>query len=1115
MAHRVFVFSVLALFLFSAWFPGPRFPIYGAVAGGAGNLQLSRSDSRDRGVALFAPSPHDTGQLRAFWVDAFHDGIKTPAQIDQLIADAHTANANALIVQVRRRGDSYYNESVEPRADDSGLDPESFDPLAYLIEAAHGADPPLQVHAWVVVFPVWSPGYSTTDPERHVYYRHGCGNGCSWDDPENWMTYRYNGGDPQPEYQLDPGHPDAARYTIDVCLYLVRHYDIDGLHFDYVRYNGQEYGYNKVSEDRFHAAYGGSGHPDPADENWKQWRREQVTGVVRQVYLETLAVKPDLVLSAATIAWGDGPHQTGGWETTSAYRSVFQDWRNWLQEGILDLAIPMNYDREHEADESEWFANWIEWEKDHQFDRRIAAGPGPFLNYISGSLSQAHKAMAPSDHGNSLLGLSFYSYASTNIEGLPNSTFYQALSSPSPYGTPPFPTWVDAPTLSWKTDPTLGHLAGWAIGPDGPLDRVAVTITGPETINTITNGDGFFGAVDISPGAYTITLPAPASSPLYATVEAGQVALATIDPPAADPALRILLVDAAHDGIKNPDQVDVLLADARAAHVNTLVVQVRSYGQRYYESTLEPRADDPELAPNFDPLAYLIEQAHEEPAMEVYAWVPALAIWDQGTPPANPEHLFNQHPEWLSEDVNGNQLSSGEYFLDPGHPGVLTYTVELALDLVSRYSLDGLFLDRLRYGAEGATVGYPTWGYNATAVQRFHDRYGGSGDPTPDDPLWMAWRREQLSNLLRQIYLRCTEASPSLRIAVAGVAWGNSPLDGGWEQSSAYGRVLQDWRGWLEEGIVDLTAPMNYDREYNADQRGWYDDWISWEAGQTYNRGIVVLQGSYLNYPEHTLDQAGDGLGADRGVGFASYIPANLYADPDGNSLWIQPPRQPWYYSPESEWWLWRSLALPYGYSDPATGLFTSTAPLFPGLVSTPTLAWKDVPTRGHAVGLALGLGGGPLDGVTVTLSGPAARILHSDASGFFGTVDLPPGTCLAEVTGGDPIYPHLYVDVEVGKVAWFEPCPERVTVQGPLALLVGQTGTYHAYPEPITASLPITYTWDNGTIGPTAAYSWTLPGTHTLFVTATNLCGQQQGTMSVRVLTEWPHWTYLPLIFR
>ncbi len=518
-----------------------------------------------------APPATTSGQLRAFWVDAWNNGIKTPAQIQQLIADAHTANTNALFVQVRRRGDSYYNESVEPRAADSALDPEPFDPLATLIEAAHNANPPLQVHAWVVLFPVWSPGYSTTDPDRHVYYRHGCGNGCSWNDPDNWITYRYNGGNPTPDYQLDPGHPDAARYTVDVCLYLLRHYDLDGLHLDYVRYYGSDYGYNKVSVDRFHAAYGGSGLPDPADANWAAWRREQVTAVVRRIYLEALAVKPDLILSAATIAWGNGPDQTGGWENTGAYRSVFQDWRGWLEEGILDLAVPMNYDREYLPPQDQYFRNWIEWEKDHQYGRGVVVGQGAWLNYITGTLTQTHAVLAPSQAGNEALGINFYSYAHTNKDDLrPNAEFYAALSQPSPYGEPPFPTWVEPPTLTWKVAPTTGHLLGWAIGPAGPLDRAIVTLSGPQARTLTTDGNGFFGAVDLLPGTYTVTLPPPATS-LRATVQPGRVALATRPAPPAGPAFRAMLVEATSDGIKTPDQIDLLLADARAAQINTLV----------------------------------------------------------------------------------------------------------------------------------------------------------------------------------------------------------------------------------------------------------------------------------------------------------------------------------------------------------------------------------------------------------------------------------------------------------------------------------------------------------------------------------------------------------------
>ena len=84
-----------------------------------------------------SPSPIVYGppQYRALWVDAFHDGIKSPAQVQKLVADAHGANINALIVQVRKAGDAYFNRSDEPRATDI-LGPRDFDPLAYVIRLA-------------------------------------------------------------------------------------------------------------------------------------------------------------------------------------------------------------------------------------------------------------------------------------------------------------------------------------------------------------------------------------------------------------------------------------------------------------------------------------------------------------------------------------------------------------------------------------------------------------------------------------------------------------------------------------------------------------------------------------------------------------------------------------------------------------------------------------------------------------------------------------------------------------------------------------------------------------------------------------------------------------------
>ena len=86
----------------------------------------------------------------------------------------------------------------------------------------------------------------------------------------------------------------------------------------------------------------------------------------------------------------------------------------------------------------------------------------------------------------------------------------------------------------------------------------------------------------------------------------------------------------------------------------------------------------------------------------------------------------------------------------------------------------------------------------------------------------------------------------------------------------------------------------------------------------------------------------------------------------------------------------------------------------------------------------------------------------------------------------------------------------------GPRTLLVGQEGTFRALAMPITVSRPLTLTWDNGSIGSTAVYSWTTPGSYAITVTATNPCGEvHQGVLPVQVLEEWPYSIFLPLVLR
>jgi uncharacterized lipoprotein YddW (UPF0748 family) len=336
-------------------------------------------------------------EYRAVWVDAFHDGIKSPAQVDRLVSDAHEANLNAIFVQVRKRGDAYYSSSLEPRPWDI-FAPASFDPLGHLLRRAHAANPPIEVHAWLNTFYVGVTG-------TRVYYEHG----AEWSDrSHDGSTAGY----------LDPGHPEAAAYTQKVFVDLASRYPVDGVHLDFVRYpEGGGWGYNPVSVARFNQALSRSGTPAVDDPAWSQWRRDQVTQFVRGLYRELKRLKPRLKVSAALIPWGKAPVSEEAWQQTAAYQHVFQDWFAWLKEGILDIGVPLNYNSDWSPSAATWYDQWHAWEKDHGFGRQLVVGVGGFLNYPEDTLSQIRRALAPSPRGNRAAGVAIYAYASTSVYG--------------------------------------------------------------------------------------------------------------------------------------------------------------------------------------------------------------------------------------------------------------------------------------------------------------------------------------------------------------------------------------------------------------------------------------------------------------------------------------------------------------------------------------------------------------------------------------------------------------------------------------------------------------------------------------------------------------------------
>src|SRR5438132_1408264 len=120
------------------------------------------------------PAPVASGELRAFWADAFGEGMNSQAEIDQLVAATKAAHLNAIVAQVVRRGDCFCNRAAVPRTD-APISALPFDPLDALIATAHANG--IEVHAWVIANAMWQTPGAPTSPaavtRRHRRIRSG------------------------------------------------------------------------------------------------------------------------------------------------------------------------------------------------------------------------------------------------------------------------------------------------------------------------------------------------------------------------------------------------------------------------------------------------------------------------------------------------------------------------------------------------------------------------------------------------------------------------------------------------------------------------------------------------------------------------------------------------------------------------------------------------------------------------------------------------------------------------------------------------------------------------------------------------------------------------------
>ncbi|MBR5633872.1 MAG: family 10 glycosylhydrolase [Prevotella sp.] len=283
-------------------------------------------------------------EIRAVWLTTLNglDWPKTLAngssgsierqklELVRILDQLKAAGINVVLLQTRVRATTIYPSAMEPwdgcLSGTAGRNP-GYDALQFAIDECHKRG--MQLHAWVVTIPIgkWTSA------------------GCAQ------LRKRYPSlvkkiGD---DGFMDPEKPQTATYIADICEEIVKKYDIDGIHLDYIRY----------------------------PETWKikvsrQQGRRYITAIAEAISQRVKRLKPWVMMSCSPIGKHDdlSRYSSRGWNARTV---VCQDAQEWLRTGTMDALFPMMYFRDNN-----FFPFAIDWQE-RSYGKIVAPGLATYM----------------------------------------------------------------------------------------------------------------------------------------------------------------------------------------------------------------------------------------------------------------------------------------------------------------------------------------------------------------------------------------------------------------------------------------------------------------------------------------------------------------------------------------------------------------------------------------------------------------------------------------------------------------------------------------------------------------------------------------------------------------
>lgn len=244
--------------------------------------------------------------------------------------------------------------------------------------------------------------------------------------------------------------------------------------------------------------------------------------------------------------------------------------------------------------------------------------------------------------------------------------------------------------------------------------------------------------------------------------------------------------------------IERAIDDCHRAGFTAVLFQVRGNGTVAYPSSIEVWSERfGHRDPGFDPLAVALRAARAR-GMELHAWVNVVPGWSGVEDPADPGQLWRRQPGWFLQDgqCRPQRRAPGRYLaLNPCLPEVRAYLADVCREIASRYAVDGIHLDYVRF--PDPEPGGRELGTDPATLNLFS---AASGRPAADRDALHRWQAACVTRLVADIGAAVRAARPSVRLTAAVFA---DPAD-------ALAKVRQEWPLWCRRGLVDAVFPMNY-----------------------------------------------------------------------------------------------------------------------------------------------------------------------------------------------------------------------------------------------------------------------------------------------------------------